>query len=134
MKTSLKQFLWVVTICLITVSNVVADGYKVLFIGNSYTQVNNLPEVIKNLAASNGDTLDYIANTPGGCTFAQHLQNQSANYIQQGGWDYVVLQEQSQLPSFPDGQFYNECYPYAQQLCQMTAQYNPDAKVVFYMT
>lgn len=134
MKTSLKQYLGIVIISVITISNVVADGYKVLFIGNSYTQANNLPEVIKNLAASNNDTLSYTANTPGGCTFSQHLQNQSANYIQQGGWDYIVLQEQSQYPSFPDNQFYSQSYPYAQQLCQMSEQYNPDAKVVFYMT
>lgn len=134
MKTILKQYLGIVIICIITISNLVADGYKVLFIGNSYTGVNNLPEVIKNLAASNNDTLTYTANTPGGCTFSQHLQNQSATYIQQGGWDYVVLQEQSQLPSFPDSQFYSECYPYAQDLCQMINQYCPEAEPVFYMT
>lgn len=113
----------------------VADGYKVLFIGNSYTQVNNLPQVISTLAESTGDTLLYDSNTPGGYTFRQHLNNATTNaLIQQGDWDYVVLQAQSQEPSFPDGQFMNETYPFAKQLCELVRQYNPSAKVVFYMT
>lgn len=110
-----------------------AQNYKVLFIGNSYTEVNNLPQLISKACTSVGDTISYSSSTSGGCTFQQHLSI-SSSLIQQGGWDYVVLQEQSQLPSFPDGQFYQECYPYAQQLCEMIRQYNPDAKIVFYMT
>lgn len=112
-----------------------ADGYKVLFIGNSYTQVNDLPQVISKLAESTGDAIVYEANTPGGSTFMQHLNNATTRaLIQQGDWDYVVLQGQSQEPSFPDAQFMNETYPYAKQLCEMVRQYNPSANVVFYMT
>lgn len=110
-----------------------SQTYNVLFIGNSYTEVNNLPQMISDMAQSTGDAINYQAHTPGGCTFQQHVTG-AAPYVQQGGWDYVVLQEQSQLPSFPISQFMNESYPYAQQLCEMIRQYNPDAKIVFYMT
>ncbi|MBO4488284.1 MAG: T9SS type A sorting domain-containing protein [Bacteroidales bacterium] len=109
------------------------QSYDVLFIGNSYTEVNNLPQMVTDMAQSTGDAITYQAHTPGGCTFQQHVSG-AAPLIQQGGWDYVVLQEQSQLPSFPINQFMNESYPYAQQLCQMIRQYNPEAKIVFYMT
>ncbi|MBP5649798.1 MAG: T9SS type A sorting domain-containing protein [Bacteroidales bacterium] len=112
-----------------------ADGYKVLFIGNSYTDVNNLPQLIASIAEAEGDTLVFSANLPGGSTFNNHLNNPTTiSLIQQGDWDYVVLQGQSQEPSFPDGQFYSETYPYAQQLCERIRQYNPEAKPVFYMT
>ncbi|MCQ2285768.1 MAG: T9SS type A sorting domain-containing protein [Bacteroidales bacterium] len=112
-----------------------ADTHKVLFIGNSYTAVNDLPLVISKLAESAGDTIIYSSNTPGGCSFMQHLSNATTkSLIQQGGWDYVVLQAQSQEPSFPDDQFMNETYPYGRQLAEMVYQYNPTAKVVFYMT
>lgn len=110
-----------------------ADGYKVLFIGNSYTEVNNLPQLVANVAASAGDHLDFSSHTPGGCTFSQHLSS-AMPYIRQGGWDYVVLQEQSQLPSFPYSQFMAQSYPYAAQLCDSIRAYNPDAVIVFYMT
>lgn len=109
------------------------QSYNVLFIGNSYTEVNNLPQMVHDMAESMGDTLTFQSHTPGGCTFQQHVTG-AAPYVQQGGWDYVVLQEQSQLPSFPMSQFMNESYPYAQQLCEMIRQYNSEAKIVFYMT
>ena len=82
---------------------------------------------------STGEDMQYEMSAPGGCSFQQHC-SVSSSYIQQGNWDYVVLQEQSQLPSFPEGQFMQECYPYAVSLCSMIRDYSPDAQIVFYMT
>lgn len=110
-----------------------AQSCKVLFIGNSYTYVNSLPDLISSMYAASGDDFDYEMSAPGGCTFQQHC-TVSLPYIQQGGWDYVVLQEQSQLPSFPEEQFMHESYPFAAQLCSLIRQYNPDAHILFYMT
>ncbi len=107
---------------------------NVLFIGNSYTDVNNLPLLVQQVAQSMGDDLTYQSNTPGGCTFMQHCTNQSMNLIQQGGWDVVVLQEQSQYPSFPDNQVQNEVFPYAAQLVQAVYANNPGGEAMFYMT
>ena len=110
-----------------------AQSYKALFIGNSYTSVNSLPDLVSEMFSSDGDTLSYYMSAPGGCTFEQHC-NISLSYIQQGGWDYVILQEQSQLPSFPENQFIQQSYPFAQQLCSIVRQYNPDVHILFYMT
>jgi len=108
---------------------------KALFIGNSYTAYNNLTTLIANLATSTGDQLVHSANTPGGYTFMQHSANATTlSLIAQGGWDYVVLQEQSQLPSFPDAQVQNEVYPFARKLDSLITAANPCAKTVFYMT
>ena len=107
---------------------------RVLFVGNSYTEVNNLPNLVQRVAESAGDALEYESNTPGGCTFAQHCTNRSMSLIQQGGWDVVVLQEQSQLPSFPQSQVEVEVFPYAQQLVQAVYNNNPDGEAMFYMT
>lgn len=107
---------------------------KVLFIGNSYTEVNNLPMLVKQVTQSAGRDISYEANMPGGCTFAGHCNNQSMSMIQQGGWDFVVLQAQSQEPSFPDAQVNTETMPYAAQLAQAVYQYNPQGEAMFYMT
>lgn len=108
---------------------------KVLFIGNSYVYTNDLPNAIKTIALGCGDTLEYSQSTPGGCTFHQHLSNTTTmNYVNAGGWDKVILQEQSQLPSFPIGQVQNECFPYAQQLCQQIRHVTPSTGIVFFMT
>ncbi len=124
------------TLVLTVDSNSVIQGEnkRVLFIGNSYTEVNNLPEMIKDAAASAGYGMEYSANLPGGCTFSQHCTNESMRLIQQGGWDVVVLQEQSQYPSFPQQQVEREVFPYATQLVNAVYQYSTCAEPMFYMT
>lgn len=79
-----------------------AQQKKVLFIGNSYTGVNNLPLLVKNIALSLGDTMFVDSNTPGGYTLNLHSTNATTQAkINSQQWDYVVLQEQSQIPSLP---------------------------------
>lgn len=107
---------------------------RVLFVGNSYTQVNNLPQIVSNIALSMGDTMTYASNTPGGCTFEMHSRNQSMTMICEGGWDFVVLQEQSQLPAFPMDSVEMYVFPFAQQLVDSVYAYNPCAEPMFYMT
>ena len=108
---------------------------RVLFLGNSYTAVNNLPQLTSNVAASAGDTLIYDSNTPGGYTLNGHSTNStSLSKIGQGNWDYVVLQEQSQWPSFPIGQVATGCFPYASILDSIIKQNNPCGNTMFYMT
>lgn len=107
---------------------------RVLFVGNSYTYYNNLPTMIANMAESVGDQLIHTRNTPGGCRFEQHCSNQSMQLINQGGWDIVVLQEQSQLPSFPQWQVETDVFPYATQLVNAIYAASPCAEPMFYMT
>ena len=107
---------------------------NVLFIGNSYTETNNLPQMIADIAQSMGEMMTFEKNTPGGCSFRQHCSNNSMALIQEGSWNIVVLQEQSQLPSFPQGQVEQECFPYAQQLVDSIYAHNPEAEPMFFMT
>lgn len=126
----------ILVLLLLAFANILHAQYEpnVLFIGNSYTQVNDLPKMVADIAQSTGERMTYSSNTPGGCTFMQHCSNQSMAMIQAGGWDIVVLQEQSQLPSFPQDQVEWQCFPYAQKLVDSIYAHNPDAEPVFYMT
>ncbi len=111
------------------------ESKSVLFIGNSYTAVNNLPEMIKLAATSAGDELIFDANIPGGTTFQQHSTNaQTLSKINSKAWDYVVLQEQSQLPSFPDSQVETSVYPFATALNNQILANNSCTETLFYMT
>ena len=112
-----------------------AQSTHVLFIGNSYTGVNDLPEMTRQLALSIGDTLVVASSSPGGMTFQGHTTNATTqSLIDQGNWDFVVLQEQSQLPSFPPSQVASDCLPYAQALVDTVRARTPCAEAVFYMT
>ncbi len=110
------------------------DTMRVLFLGNSYTANNNLPNLVQQLGAGQGKTVIVDSHTPGGQTFGQHHQDAtSLQKIRQGNWDAVVLQEQSQIPTIP---YYrdNDMYPAARLLTDSIRQYNPCAKVCFYLT
>src|SRR4030095_16902448 len=112
-----------------------AQVTKVLFIGNSYTYVNDLPLLVHDLALANGDTIIVDSSAPGGSTLEMHCTNAttiSKIYSQQ--WDYVILQEQSQLPSFQPSQVLTDVYPFAAQLDSMIHNNNPCTETVFYMT
>ncbi len=108
---------------------------RVFFVGNSYTHYNNMPTLLSNLALSLGDTVIHASSTPGGMQFVQHVSNNTTlNGIRQGNWDVVVLQEQSQKPSFSDAQVATDVYPYAAQLSDSIKKYNPCAETAFFMT
>ncbi len=108
---------------------------KVLFLGNSYTYVNDLPKMVADVANSVGDTVFYDSNCLGGYTLQNHTTDaNSIAKIMAGNWDIVVVQEQSQLPSFPISQVQTEVFPYARKLDSLINVYNPCAETVFYMT
>ena len=108
---------------------------EALFIGNSYTYVNNLPELINQIAISKGNSLFYETHTPGGSTLIQHASNSEVqSLLNSTTWDYVILQEQSQNPSFSPSQVASEVYPYAESLCENIREANPCAEPVFFMT
>src|SRR5687767_11563345 len=81
-------------------------SHRVLFLGNSYTGVNNLPQIVHDVALSVGDTLVFDSYFPGGYQLESHsLDVISQNKIMTGGWDYVVIQGQSQEPITLSSQF-----------------------------
>jgi len=104
---------------------------KVLFLGNSYTGVNNLPQIINDVALSVGDTLIFESNTPGGYHLIDHsLDIVSQNKIMAGGWDYIVLQGQSREPiTYPS--LFSQGFG---NLHTQIRQYNPCTTIMPYMT
>jgi len=109
---------------------------KVLFLGNSYTAVNNLPQLVKDVALSFGDTIYTEENTPGGYTYNLHTTNStSLAKIQAQPWDFVILQEQSQIPALPasiTGVDYS--VPHSVTLNNLIKTNNSCTETVFYMT
>ncbi len=105
----------IITITFILINSVLfAEEYSVLFLGNSHTAFNNLPQLVHDLALSAGDTIIFESNTPGGCTFSHpqngHLTNPtSLELINYKNWDFVILQEHS---LFPVIDYYKNTYFY----------------------
>ncbi|MBR6067733.1 MAG: T9SS type A sorting domain-containing protein [Bacteroidales bacterium] len=113
-----------------------AQTKSILFIGNSYTYYNGGVDVmLKNIALAEGDTLETEAFTVGGAKFSDFCNNpETFERIKSRAWDYVVLQEQSQLPAFPPSQVETECYPFAKQLCDSIRANDSCTQILFFMT
>lgn len=108
---------------------------QVLFIGNSYTGANNLPQLFSDLSLSLGDSVFVDFYHPGGYTFQMHASDPNAlAKINSRPWDFVILQEQSQRPSFPPAQVAVDVFPYARQLDSLILLNHPCTETVFYMT
>ncbi|MDO8998550.1 MAG: T9SS type A sorting domain-containing protein [Bacteroidota bacterium] len=106
-----------------------------LFLGNSYTAVNNLPSIIYNLGIANGDTLVYDSNTPGGYTLNNHFNDLTSKAkINSSSWDYVIVQAQSQEPSFSTPQVFSQTLPYALKLDSLIKANNACTNTVFFET
>ena len=79
-----------------------AQQTRVLFLGNSYTTSNDLPNMFRQLALSLGDTVITGVHAPGGLTLEDHANSQtSLDLIASQQWQFVVMQEQSQLGALP---------------------------------
>lgn len=76
------------------------DTLKVLCIGNSFTYYCGTPAMLKEIAWSEGHFVDISASLKGGWTMAKHLSLETTDdMIAEGGWDYMLLQDQSLVPA-----------------------------------
>ena len=106
---------------------------RVLFVGNSLTYFNDMPAMIRELAAAGGQ-LPFVSvqETPGGCTLEQHwASGRAVRLLDEARWNYVVLQEQSQRPSWSKLRA-RQMYPYARLFCTRIRE--AGANPVFFLT
>ena len=136
----MKRFLTALTALLsaLTLVPPVQAAERLLFIGNSYTGVNNLPNIYQEIVRSAGlPALDVKASTPGGKTLEQHLSNaKSLALIDEGNWDAVVLQGQSQEAAMSEHSesIRASFLKGAKELCERVLAKSPKARIVFYQT
>lgn len=95
---------WLAAFLMLATAAFAEDPQRILFIGNSYTGVNKLPDVFLEVVKSAGRREPVVKSaTPGGQTLRQQLnQAPSQALIEEGGWDVVVLQGQSQEPALAE--------------------------------
>jgi hypothetical protein len=108
------------------------DSLRVLFVGNSHTYVNDLPGLFAGLSGAGGRPVRTDASTFGGYSLEDHTKTQATlDKIAQDSWSYVVLQEQSIIPTI-DYWRYNSMYPASRRLDSLIKLQG--AKTACYMT
>ena len=71
----------------------IGAGARVLFIGNSLTEGNDLPGMVRDLAEAADLDWDVQAQLRGGAGLEDHWQSGARERIASGHWDVVVLQQ-----------------------------------------
>lgn len=105
---------------------------RILFIGNSYTAMNDLPTTFASLAWADGRRVETGALDQGGSTLTEHAADPAtASELSSEKWNVVVLQEQSEIPSVPSYRS-SEMYPAATKLVAMIREQG--AQPLFYLT
>jgi len=75
---------------------------NILFVGNSITYYNNLPQTFKAISEEQGYHINLDQHTPGGTGFINHVGNATLySKLDNTVWDYVILQPGSnESPAF----------------------------------
>jgi hypothetical protein len=92
-------------------------GVRVLFVGNSLTSENSMPALVRRLAEADHGArpifaVQYVAP---GWTLSEAARDRTLDGLLTRRWDFVVLQEQSQVPTLPRAQL-REFFPAARSL------------------
>ncbi len=107
---------------------------RILFIGNSYTFYNKMPQTFAALCAERGKEVEVESVTSGGYTLASYLEptdifaRRIAEKLAGEKYDYVVLQEQSVRPANEPERFFAPCRILADMIAKNGAE------ILFYQT
>lgn len=121
-----------ILILIVAIKSHAQDTTQILFIGNSITYFNNMPQTFESIANSLGDTTEVTVYAPGGTGFVNHVNDPNVyGHFKQKQWDFIVLQPGSnESPGYSFS--IQETYSRAQTLLDSIYKYNPCCMVLFY--
>ncbi|MFT5779525.1 MAG: hypothetical protein ACI837_002484 [Crocinitomicaceae bacterium] len=133
----LKRFFNVI-ISLFATGSVTAGGdepLKILFIGNSYTHMNDMPKMFDKIAKEAGLNILVEKSAQSGASFHVHSERKDMfRAIKKRKWDYVVLQGYSRELSFKPEYIDTATIPFLSKITQAIYDNNECTNVLFYMT
>jgi hypothetical protein len=127
-------------VCLLSIASVNAfaitsDSLKILFIGNSYTHMNNMPKIFERICKERQKRVIVQMNTQSGASFKVHYsRNDMFEAIKSKKWDYIVLQGYSRELSVSYDKIDQETVPPLSKIIDSIRLYNPCSNILFYMT
>ncbi len=108
---------------------------SVLFIGNSYTNYNDMPQQVKEMANSVNDELILGLHVPSGTRISDHNESMELEEkIDSRKWDYVTIQTQSSESALSQDHFDNNVYPHVLSIVNKIKSNYLNSSALFYMT
>lgn len=108
---------------------------KILFIGNSYTYRNEMPDIFEHIAISKGKKVFVQSETKGMATLlVQSERDEVYSAIDQAEWDYVIIQGSSRDFIQPNVYIRDTTLPAMEKLVRAIRRNRADTKILLYMT
>ena len=108
---------------------------KALFIGNSYTFVNNMPSLFKNMACDAGINVLVTMAAQSNYRFQDHANSSTTlNAIDSRQWDFVILQNHSLALSHTPADVATISLPHAVTLADAISLNNNLTQIIYYVT
>jgi hypothetical protein len=134
LRTFILSFILIVTLA----ANAYAgnkDSLDILFIGNSYTHMNDMPNIFDKIAKAKGKSVHVEMNTRSGSSFNVHTTREDMfKVIKSRKWDYIVLQGYSRELSFDYTIVDTASIPFVNKILDTIYINNPCTNVLFYAT
>jgi hypothetical protein len=111
------------------------DSIRILFVGNSYTHMNNMPKIFEKIALTAGQRVIVEKSAKSGASFKEHASRADLfAAIKSKKWDYVILQGFSRELSYSIETIDTATVPYVRQIRDSILANNSCAQILFYMT
>lgn len=131
----MQKILSLLTLLLLTSGVWSQQETSVLFIGNSFTFMNNMPFIFKDIAESKGKKLYVDTVVEGGKDFNFHAHNpETYAAIKSRKWDYIIIQGHSNELAQPESVIDKSSLPFARQIVDSIHANSACTQVVLYMT
>lgn len=108
---------------------------RVLFVGNSYTMFNDMPNMLSEMGRSLGYDIRPEVRGIGGASLSAHRRNaKTLRALMTSGWDAVILQDHSLRPSKHPAELQTSALPDVRFLAQLARRHSPAARIIYYAT
>jgi hypothetical protein len=112
-----------------------SEPLKILFIGNSYTHMNNMPGMFEKISKHAGMNVIVEKSALSGASFHVHSQRKDMfEAINKRNWDFIVLQGYSRELTYDPSHLDSATVPYLNQIIDTIYKKNACTNLLFYMT
>ena len=120
---------------LIILGNAFANPIEILFIGNSFTHMNQMPKTFEKVATSMGQNVYVEMNAKSNHSLKMHTERPELfTAIRSRKWDYVIIQPFSRELIFSEDSIERATIPYLKQLLDSVYTNHACTNVLLYQT
>lgn len=131
----MKKIFSLLAVLLLTLSATAQHETSVLFIGNSFTFMNNMPFIFQDVAIAKGHKIFVDTVVHGGKDFNFHAHNPGTyKKLKSRKWDFVIIQGHSNELAQPETIIDKNSLPYATQIVDSIRANSACTQLVLYMT